>query len=266
MMPTDFTWREYRSKVVMHTIFPIFVDSKSTKTPTYRHHTSLYGFTEKEAKQQMRLGNTKNRKIEHYSGELVIDTDNTETAEKVWQRCLELNIPFELCKLNNYKFYLERDITDLPSPQMVYQDRQFVRNNFMDCNINGGLDLGIYSSPFHLMRARNSIHEVTGAKSEIIDKNTGANPIKTNHIEIIPFQKSLHQEEINISAWQKFQISIDLAQGKGANKHFCLFSLGKNLQKVLDITTALEIAKLYASSLDYDEEKAMRAMRQAYES
>lgn len=267
MRPSDFTWREYRTHTVMNTIFPLFINSGVTHTPTYLHHTSLYGFTEKDAKEQMKMGNTKNRKVSHYSSELVIDTDNEETAEKVWVRCRELDIPFELWKLNNHKFYLKRDENDKASNQMVYQDRQFVRDNFIDCNLNHGLDLGIYSSPFHIMRAKGAIHEVTQKKSLLMDKQIGSNPIKTNDIEVRLLNRTNVETlpSTDISEWTRFQISIDMANGTASNRHFCIFSLGKDLRKILTFTTALEIAIMYARSLDYSEEKTVRALKQAYE-
>jgi len=264
MRNKDFTWREYRTNTIMFSQIPIFVNTNITKTPTYRHHLSMYGFCEEDASLQKRLGNTKNRKVQHYSSELIIDTDNAQTAEKVWVKLCGMDYQFEMWKLNNYKFFLQRDEADKPSETMVYQDRQWVKESFYDCVVNKGLDTGIYSSPFHLIRGRNAIHEITGAKSVLIETNKGSNFVSTSHVTVIPKEISYDKYDVNISDWGQFQHVIEFAQGKAVNKHLVIWQFGRDMSKHCSYQTGLELALIYAKSIDYDEKKAERAYTQAY--
>jgi len=260
-----YTWREHRPRTVMLSQIPIFIDCMTTKVPNYMHHTSLYAFTAEEARIQMRLGNTKNRPIKHYSSELVIDTDDERMAEQVWNKLCEEDYVFELWKLNNYKFFLQRAEEDEPSESMVYQDRQFVSNLMSGTNDKQGLDLGIYSSPFHLIRAKNSIHEVTKAKSKLIEVNKGSQCVTTNNIELKIHESPIYYNlDSNMSDWKQLQVALDLATGNAANKHLAIWQLGKDLKRVMSFTIALEIAFIYAKSLEYCELKTERALRQAY--
>ena len=257
-----YTWREYRPKTVMYGQIPLFLDCKTTKIPTYSFRTSLYGFTEDQAKLQMKIGNTKNRPVLHYSSELVIDTDTEEAAEKVWNVLCQNDYVFELWKLNNYKFFVQRSEKDNPSEIMVFQDKQFVRDLIGRVD---GVDYGIYSHPFHLIRARNSIHEVTKAKSKLVETNRGSNLVTTNDIELKVYKKPVTNFDVNMSDWQQFKIAIEFANGAASNKHMCIWQLGRDLKRVIDFSTALDIIRIYCKSLDYCEEKAERALRQAYE-
>lgn len=259
----NYTWREHRTKTVMHSNYPIFIDCKTTKVPNYLFHTSLYGFTEEEAKLQMKIGNTKNRVVSHYSEEIVIDTDEEEIAEKVWNKLFVEDYSFEVWKLNNYKFFVQRSEKDNPSEIMVYQDKNFVSNLIEGKKEK--LDLGIYSSPFHLIRARNSIHEVTKAKSILIEKNKGSKQISTNNIELTVHQKPIsYGTDSNFCDWKQFQNSIERAFGNSSSNHSAIWQLGKDLKKVLSFECALEIVLIYSKSLNYCELKTERALRQAY--
>lgn len=260
----EFTWREFRTQTCMISKIPYFANCKTTKIPVYMHHTSLYAIEEEEARYQTRLGNTKNRKVKHYSSELVIDTDNQETANRVWDRCNELNISFELWKLNNYKFYLQRDEKDKASDIMCYQDRQFIRDNFFDCNVNNGLDLGIYSSPFHLCRAKGAIHEVTKNKSIKIESIDG-DCISTNDIEIKIYEKTnVIPFDVNKSDWEQLQVYISLSTGNEVNKHTGIWKLSNYLLKLCSYDTAKELILIYSKYMDYCEEKALRAFHQVF--
>lgn len=268
MQQSDFTYREHRTRTIMQSMIPIFVNTNTTRTPNYLHHTSLYGITEEDANLQMRLGNTKNRKVIHYSNEIVVDTDNTETAEKVWDRLCQSNISFELYKLNNYKFYLQRDESDYPSDEMCYQDKQYIKNLLGDCNVNNGLDTGIYSSPFHICRTKSSIHEVTGAKTKLVDKYTG-DLISTNHIEVKKYEKPINYNNpsnINYSDWNQLQLIIEMCFNIRNNKHTTFWQFAKDLSKFCSINTTIELGLVYARSLNYDETKAIRAIEQGYSS
>lgn len=259
-----YTWREHRPKTTLYSQIPMFIDCKTTKVPTYSFHTSLYGFTEDQAKLQMKIGNTKNRPVMHYSSELVIDTDNQQVAEDVWNKLCEEDYVFELWKLNNYKFFVQRAEQDKPSEIMVYQDRQFVTELI---GRKEGLDLGIYSHPFHLIRARNAVHEVTKAKSVLVETNKGSRMVSTNNVELKVFEKPMRNSfDPNLSDWQQFKLAIEFANGSGVNKHTSVWQLGRDLRKVVDITVAMDIVKVYCKSMDYCEEKAERALKQAYES
>lgn len=276
-----FTWREHRVTTVMYSQLPIFCNTNTTETPTYRHHVSMYGITEEEAAYQKKIGNTKNRKVEHYSSELVIDTDDEKTAQEVWDKLCDDNYYFELWKLNNYKFFLKRGSNDKPSPEMCYQDRQFIRNLFFKDNKKifstssdigypnyHYLDTSIYSSPFHLIRAKNSIHEVTNAKSVLVDVYKGSKLVETNHIECLSIVKNNPENlkfDINVSDWEKFQYFINLAQGEGPNKHTIIWKVAKDISKILSFNTGLELILVYAKSIGYCEEKASRAFKQGYE-
>lgn len=262
-----YTYREFRTRTIMWGQLPIFRNIMSTKTPKYLHHTSMYAFNEQDAKLQARLGNTKYREVTHYSAELVIDTDNLDTAVKLYDSLIEKDITFELWKLNNYKFYLQRDELDLPTSTMCFQDRQFVRELFSDCNVNQGLDLGIYSSPFHLCRAKGAIHEVTGKKSILEYQHIGSNLISTNEIELRVFEKPLENFKFdpNVSDWEQLQLVLNLAQGKCSNKHFCLYALGKEIRNRVSWSTGCELAIIYANSLNYEEDKALRGFEQGWQ-
>ncbi len=262
---SQFTYRELRTRTLMTSQIPMFHDTATTNTPKYRHHSSLYGFTEEQAKLQMRLGNTKNRTVQHYSSELVLDTDNLETAEKVWETLIRYDYYFELWQLNNYKFFLQRSENDEPSEEMCYQDRQFIRDNFGSCSVNNGLDCGIYSSPFHLIRAKNAIHEVTGAKSVLISTHKGSNTVETNDIELRIYEQPLsHNLDVNLSDWQKLQTTLNYATGTAVNKHTCIWQLSKDLSKICSSSTALDLILIYAKSLEYEDSKAERAFRQGF--
>lgn len=263
-----FTWREYRARIALYSIIPIFKNSNSLKSIPYLHHQSLYGFTEEDARIQMRLGNVIHRTVKHYSEELIIDVDNTETAEKVYKKLIQNDVDFELYRLNNYKFFLTRYESDEPSEEMCFQDKQFVKDNFYDCNVYKGIDLSIYSSPFHLCRMRNSFHEGTGKKTQLIYKHSGITKVSTNKI-IVKYYDDKKVEpnfDVNSSEWEKLQFFINQANGYQSNKHFCIFGLSKDLRQFFDYNTALNIALVYARSLNYDEEKAERAFHQGYES
>lgn len=267
MMTRNYTYREMRTRTAMRSVIPIFIDTNTTKTPNYLHHASLYGITEEEAQLQMRIGNTKNRKLSHYSSELVIDTDNTETAERVWEKLCENNYYFELYKLNNYKFFLQRDESDKPSDEMCYQDKQFVHDFFRDCNVNNGLDENIYNSPFHICRTKGSVHEVTGKKTQLVEIYKGSNLVTTNQVEVRKFIKPMNYKnpiDINSNNWDAFKVTVDLCLGVRNNKHITLWQFAKDLRDVCSLNTVVELGMLYAKSLNYDEDKCIRALRQGY--
>lgn len=263
-MHSDYTYREMRTRTIMQSVIPIFINTNTTRTPHYLHHSSLYAFTEADAQLQMKIGNTKNREVSHYSSEIVVDTDNVETAEKVWETLCQNNIYFELYKLNNYKFYLQRADEDEPSTEMCYQDRQFVQNLLSDCSINNGLDTSIYSSPFHICRTKSSIHEVTGKKTQLVEVHKGEY-VSTNHIEIKKYEKPLNYVnpiEVNNSDWNQFQLIIEMCFKIKTNKHITLWQLAKDLRKLCSFNTIKEIGLMYACSLNYEESKALRALEQ----
>jgi hypothetical protein len=266
MQASDFTYREHRTRTVMHSLIPIFINTNTTKTPNYLHHTSLYGFTEDDANLQMKMGNTKNRKVTHYSSEIVVDTDNTETAEKVWQTLCQNNISFELYKLNNYKFYLQRDESDKPSDEMCYQDRQYVEDLLGSCNVNKGLDTSIYAYPFHICRTKSSIHELTGSRTQLIEIHKG-DLVSTNHIQVEKYKKPINYNNpinTNSSEWGQFQLVIDLCFSKRINGHMTFWQFAKDLSKFCTVSTILELGIMYARSLNYDETKAIRAIQQVF--
>lgn len=259
----SYTWREYRPTTVMCSRVPIFNNCLTTKIPSYRHHVSLYAITEEDAHLQIKLGNVKNRPVNHYSSELVIDTDNEESAELVWNELCKQDYQFEIWKLNNYKFFIQRDEKDKPSEKMCYQDRQFVRENFVGCS---KVDTSIYSSPFHLIRAKNSIHEVTRAKTVLVETHKGSNQIRTNNIEIKNLPTPSLNIDINLSDWEQFQFFIGVALGKSDTNHMNIWKISKSICKFLSYDSALEVILLYAKSLGYCEEKAHRAFLQAFNS
>jgi hypothetical protein len=265
-MIEQFTYRELRPRIELWNKLPLFRDIQTLIMPFYTHHASLYGITKDEANIQKQLGNTKARDVIHYSAELVIDTDNKETATAVWENLINNDVKFELWKLNNYKFYIERSHLDRPSEEMCYQDRQFVKEWFSDCNINQGLDYGLYTSPFHLCRARGSIHEVTGAKSILLHSHNGKYAVTTNNIDVKYYEdiKIISNSDTNISPWAALQYEIDHSLGIGANKHIILYTFGCKMKEFLSFETSLELALLYAESLGYDEEKAKRAFKQGF--
>jgi len=264
--PSFFTYREFRTQTTMYSQVPIFSNSLTTKTPKYLHHTSMYGITKVEAERQMYIGNTKNRKVPHYSSELIIDCDNDQTAENVWNKLCKYDYNFELYQLNNYKFFIQRDDSDIPSEHMCYQDKQFVRDNFIDCIVDNKLDLGIYCSPFHLIRGRGAVHEITRAKSKLVEVYKGSNTVSTNDIQVRQYEKPInYDQDTNISDWEQFQLFVSLSNEMGTNKHTLLWKLGMYLVKFFTFTTGLEVGLLYAKSLGYDFIKAERAIRQAYE-
>lgn len=268
MQSSDFTYREMRTRTVMQSIIPIFINTNTTKTPNYLHHSSLYAFTEEDATLQMKIGNTKNRKVTHYSSEIVVDTDNTETAEKVWQTLCQNNIYFELYKLNNYKFYLQRDESDIPSDEMCYQDKQYVKDLLGNCNVNNGLDTAIYSSPFHICRTKSSIHELTGKKTQLVEVHKG-DSVCTNHIEVKKYEKPVNYKNpanTNCSEWSQLQLIIDLCFKVRTNHHMTLWQYARDLSKFCSINTVMELGLIYARSLNYDETKAIRAIEQGFNS
>lgn len=262
MDANNFTFREFRESTFMKTQIPVFVNCQTTKVPKFNHHVSMYGISETDAKIQTRLGNTKNRDVLHYSSELVIDTDSTETAEKVWSSLCKLGFTFEMWKLNNYKFFLERSDIDSPSQVMCYQDRQFVKDLFGPLE---KLDISIYSHPFHLIRAKNAIHEITKAKSTLVETYKGPYCVATNDVELRIYEKPVsYNYDSNCSDWSQLQAAIEFTQGKGTNKHINLWQFGKDISKFLSEVAAEELALIYASSLEYDEYKALRAFKQGY--
>lgn len=263
MNANEFTFREFRANTYMTAQIPLFVDCQTTKVPNFNHHVSMYGVSSTDAKIQSRLGNTKNRPVCHYSSELVIDTDSVQAAEFVWSQLYKLDVSFEMWKLNNYKFFLERSATDQPSEIMCYQDRQFVKDVFGPVE---ALDTSIYSSPFHLIRAKNSIHEITKAKSTLVEQYKGGNFVATNDVALRPYEKPVNfNYDSNRSDWHQFQAVIDFTAGKAENKHMCLWQFGKDICKFLSEAAAEEIALIYAKSLNYDFSKALRAFKQGYQ-
>jgi hypothetical protein len=266
MQSAEYTYREHRTRTVMQSLIPIFINTNTTRTPHYLHHASLYAFTEADASLQMKIGNTKNRVVNHYSSEIVIDTDNLETAEKVWETLCQNNIYFELYKLNNYKFYLQRSDDDEPSTEMCYQDGQYVKDLLGHCNINNGLDVSIYSYPFHVCRTKSSIHEITGKKTHLIEIHKGE-CVSTNNIEIKKYGKPLNfnsVSDINSSDWSQFQLIIEMCFKVRTNRHLTFWQLAKDLKKLCSFNTILDLGLVYARSLNYEESKAVRAIEQGY--
>lgn len=266
MIANEFVWREFRKSTIMTTQIPLFIDCQTTGTPSYKHHASLYGIREEDARLQSRIGNTKNRKVVHYSSELVIDTDDYETAVNVWETLCKKDLYFELWKLNNFKFYLKRDSNDQPNDTMCYQDRQYVRETFFNCSGISKLDTGIYCSPFHLCRAKNSVHEITKAKSILIETYKGKNLVETNDIELKIYEKPLnsHNFNTNLSTWSQLQNVIDNAIGDSSSNHMDIWKFAKDLSKFCSHSTAEELILIYAKSLNYDETKAIRAFNQGF--
>lgn len=251
----------------MYGFIPIFRNTLRTDTPNYLHHCSMYGITEHDAKIQVRLGNTKYRELTHYSSELVIDTDNYETSNLIYNELVENDIIFELWRLNNYKFYLPRDNDDYPSEIMCFQDREFVRSTFKHCNIDNGLDLGIYSSPFHLCRAKGAIHEVTGKKSELVYSNIGSKKVSTSYIELTQYERPAGIFDSNRSTWDTvLGILNSVCTSSYSNRHNCFFGLGRDLRELMSYVVAEELIMIYASTINYEVDKAIRAFEQGYNS
>lgn len=261
-----FTYREFRTRTIMYGCIPIFRNTLIMSTPNYLHHCSMYGVIKEEADLQMRLGNTKYREVVHYSDELVIDTDNEETAANVYTALKGYSLTFEMWRLNNFKFYLKRANNDSPSFKMCFQDRQFVRNAFNHCNSNNGLDVGIYASPFHLCRAKGAIHEITGKKSELCEVFIGENNVSTNHIELTKFEQPFHniKYETNTTEWGKLQSVLAISDIPYSNRHNCFFGLGLDLRKYLTYDAAKEIVSIFSLSINYELEKALRAFDQGW--
>lgn len=260
MTVSEYTFREYRPRTVMVSKIPLFRNTFTTVIPKYMHHVSMYAIDEEEANNQIRIGNTKYREVPHYSAELVIDCDDHESAEKTWDKLVKLDYNFETWKLNNFKFFIKRDTQDKPSTKMCFQDKQFVRDNFFQPKI----DLGIYCSPFHLIRARGSIHEVTKAKSELVGQYCGSNSVSTNHIDNYYQPAKNYDFDPNYSDWQNLQFVINNANAQGANKHIIVWKLAMSIAKMCSFETGLELCLIYARALDYEEKKAIRAIEQAY--
>lgn len=268
-MKSNFTFREFRTRTIMQSIIPIFIDTKTTKIPNYLHHVSMYAISEEDAQIQMRIGNTKNREVVHYTSEAVIDTDNQETAEKVWNCLCEGDYNFELYKLNNYKFILKRDDNDEPSSIMCYQDKQYIKDLLSHCNVDRKLDDSIYNSPFHLIRARGSIHEVTGAKTELVDFHRGSKFLSTNSVVLRKYEKPLNYNstvDLDMSDWNRFKFLIDMYLKPKLNNHMTIWQFARDICKICSYETASELILIYAKYLNYDEVKAMRAFKQGYES
>lgn len=264
MISNEFTWRECRPTIVMRSGFPLFQDIRSLKMPHYLHHCSTYGFRREDAEYQIAIGNVKNRKVFHYAAELIIDVDNVETAEKVFDKLNEYDFDYEMWKLNHYKFYLTRELSDQPTENMCYQDKRFVWDFFNDCNIGSGIDYGLYNTPFHLCRARGAFHEGTLKRSVLEYTNKGSYAVSTNHIEIKGYAQKVQPVNLNLSDWEELQFFISMANGSRANSHFNLFALGSDLKNSVTYETGLELALIYARAINYDEEKAERAFKQGY--
>ncbi len=266
-MREEYTYREHRVRTVMNSKIPIFVNTNTTRTPTYIHHVGVYGITGEEALFQMKLGNVKNRDVVHYSSELIVDTDNIETAEKVRSKLCKENISFELYKLNNFKFFLQRAEEDEPSNIMCYQDKQYVNTLLSDCNVNNGLDLNIYAYPFHICRTKTSFHEVTGAKTQLVEIFKG-NLISTNQVELRKYDKPISYRNVcdpDFSDWSQIQYVIGSLYKIKTNCHLTIWMLGKDISKFCSLDTGLELALVYAKSVNYCLEKATRAFKQGYE-
>lgn len=268
-MKSDFTYREFRTRTVMHSVVPIFIDTKTTKIPNYLHHVSMYAVTKEDAQLQMKIGDTKNRDVVHYTSEAVIDTDNQQTAEKVWDCLCEQDYNFELYKLNNYKFIVKRDEFDEPSNIMCYQDKQFIKDLLSHCNVDRKLDNSIYNSPFHLIRARGAIHEVTGAKTELVDSYRGSKFLSTNSVVLRKYEKPLNYKsvsELDMSDWNRLKFLIDTYLKPKVNNHMTIWQFARDISRICTYESALELILIYAKYLNYDETKAIRAFNQGYES